>query len=64
VTVDLLGFGDPSFASWGRELNLAFFVGEAFSKFAWWWVMPPIIFIPLMVLGFLLLGASLDEKRD
>jgi len=66
ATVDFLGFGDPSLPSLGREFQFMQYAGiwRPGVGFVWWWVMPPIIFIPLMVLGFLLLGASLDEKRD
>jgi peptide/nickel transport system permease protein len=63
-TIDFLGFGDPTLPTWGRELNLAFSEGSGFSQFIWWWVMFPIVFIGLFALGFLLLGESLDDRRD
>lgn len=63
-SMDFLGFGDPQLPSWGREYS--FMQDVAISTLAqkWWWFLPPMIFTALLVLGFLLLGVSLDEERD
>jgi len=60
VAIQLLGFGDPGFPSWGKMLNEAYF-GGAITSGAWWWIMPPILGVTTIALGFALLGLALDE---
>jgi len=60
VAIQLLGFGDPGFPSWGKMLNEAYY-GGAITSGAWWWIMPPIIGVTTIALGFALLGLALDE---
>lgn len=60
VAVQLLGFGDPYWPSWGKVLNEAFY-GGAIQSGAWWWIMPPIVGIVTLALGFALMGLALDE---
>jgi ABC-type dipeptide/oligopeptide/nickel transport system permease subunit len=59
--LSFIGFGDPSSPTWGREFNLAFFVGEGFSRLAWWWVIPPGIAITLLCVAFVFVGHAVDE---
>jgi ABC-type dipeptide/oligopeptide/nickel transport system permease subunit len=60
VAVQLLGFGDPTWPSWGRILNEAYYRG-AISGGVWWWILPPIFGIVTLALGFALMGLALDE---
>jgi len=60
VAIQLLGFGDPGFPSWGKMLNEAYY-GGAITSGAWWWIMPPIIGVTTLALGFALIGKALDE---
>lgn len=60
ASLSFLGLGDPVHVSWGTMLHFAFTSG-AMSLGAWWYVMPPGIGIVLLVLGFSLLGHSLDR---
>jgi peptide/nickel transport system permease protein len=53
-----LGFFDPSITSWGRMLND---VQTAGAYMAWWWVIPPGIFIAILSLSFILLGYAIDD---
>jgi len=58
--IDFLGFGVPRIITWGQMLQSAFGFG-AFSNLAWWWILPPIFLVGLFLLGFLLMGSSLDN---
>ncbi len=60
VLVQLLGFGDPTFPSWGRMLNQAYYEG-ALVNGAWWWILPPLTGVVSFTLGFVLIGLALDE---
>ena len=60
ASLSFLGLGDPTHASWGTMLHYAFSAG-AMTLGAWWYVMPPGIAIVVLVLGFSLLGHSLDR---
>jgi len=60
ASLSFLGFGDPKAATWGKMLQSAFGFG-AFSNLAWWWILPPIFLVGLFLLGFLLMGSSLDN---
>lgn len=60
VTLDFLGLGDPTTVSWGMILHLAL-SNNAVYRDAWWWVLPPGVAIILLVMGFTLIGYSIEE---
>jgi peptide/nickel transport system permease protein len=61
ASLAFLGLGDPIQKSWGTILFYAQARG-AFLNGSWpWWVIPPGLLISLTVLGFVLLGRSLEE---
>jgi peptide/nickel transport system permease protein len=60
VTLDFLGLGDPTTVSWGMILHLAL-SNNAVYRGAWWWVLPPGVAIILLVMGFTLIGYSIEE---
>jgi ABC-type dipeptide/oligopeptide/nickel transport system permease subunit len=53
-----LGFYDPGRMSWGRMLHEVFVAG---ATRAWWWIIPPGVFIGIIATAFILLGYALDE---
>ncbi len=55
-----LGVGDVNDISWGNILHFALSSG-AISAGDWWYVVPPGLFIILLILGFILVGYSLEE---
>jgi peptide/nickel transport system permease protein len=60
ATLAFLGLGDPVHVSWGNMLHFAFQVGAA-GRGAWWYLVPPGLGIVIVVLGFTLLGHTLDR---
>lgn len=60
ASLAFLGLGDPVHVSWGTMLHYAFTSG-AMSRGAWWYFLPPGIGIVVLVLGFSLVGHSLDR---
>lgn len=60
ATLAFLGLGDPLHISWGTMLHSAFTNG-AISRGAWWYLLPPGLGIVFVVLGFTLLGYTLDR---
>jgi peptide/nickel transport system permease protein len=60
ATLAFLGLGDPVHVSWGTMLHYAFVTG-AVGRGAWWYFLPPGIGIVLVVLGFTLVGHTLDR---
>ncbi len=61
ASLAFLGLGDPIQKSWGTILFYAQARG-AFLSGAWpWWVLPPGLLISATVLGFVLVGRSLEE---
>ena len=61
ASLAFLGLGDPVQKSWGSILFYAQTRG-AFLTGAWpWWVLPPGLAIAATVLGFALLGRSLER---
>ncbi len=60
AAIQLLGFGDPEAATWGRMINEAYYQG-AFLMNAWWWIIPPIAGLIVLAAGFVLFGMALDE---
>lgn len=60
ASLAFLGLGDPIQKSWGTVLYYAQARG-AFLNGSWpWWVLPPGLLISLTVLGFALVGRSLE----
>jgi peptide/nickel transport system permease protein len=60
VTLDFLGLGDVTTISWGMILHFAL-SNNAVYRGAWWWVLPPGVAIILLVMGFTLVGYSVEE---
>jgi len=60
ATLTFLGLGDPTSVSWGSMLNTAFMQG-AVTAGAWWYLIPPGIAILIIVLGFTLVGRSVEH---
>jgi len=54
-----LGLGDPTLVSWGMMLNFAF--ERAFSRQAWWFLLPPGFAIVFVSLGLIMAGNALEE---
>jgi len=63
ATLSFLGLGDPNNISWGTMLHFAFDRG-ATTAGAYWFYLPPGLAIMLLVLGFTLVGNSLDELAN
>jgi ABC-type dipeptide/oligopeptide/nickel transport system permease subunit len=59
VSLEFLGVGNPTIASWGSILywaqQFAFIAGD------WWWVVFPGLFISLAATGFALIGFAIEE---
>jgi peptide/nickel transport system permease protein len=60
ASLSFLGLGDPVHVSWGTMLHFAFSSG-AMGVGAWWYVLPPGLGIVALVMGFSLLGHSLER---
>jgi peptide/nickel transport system permease protein len=60
ASLSFLGFGDPRVPTWGKMLQYAFGFG-AFTRLAWWWIIPPGLAITSLCLGFVFMGHSFDE---
>jgi peptide/nickel transport system permease protein len=60
ATLAFLGLGDPVHVSWGTMLHFAFENGAA-GRGAWWYLIAPGLGIVLVVLGFTLVGNTLDR---
>jgi peptide/nickel transport system permease protein len=60
ATLSFLGLGDPTRTSWGQILHDAFVTG-AVGNGCWWYFLPPGIGIVVVVLGFSLVGQSLER---
>jgi len=64
ASLAFLGLGDPVAKSWGTMLHYAY-ARAAFLTGAWlWWVVPPGLCIAAVVMGFALLGYSLEQGTD
>src|SRR4029450_2682409 len=62
ASLSFLGLGDPTVKSWGMMLHYAN-ARSAFLTDAWlWWVVPPGVCITAVVLGFALVGYTLEER--
>ncbi|MGG0935589.1 ABC transporter permease [Brevibacillus centrosporus] len=60
AAVSFLGFGDPAMMSWGFMLNDAY-ASQALSREAYWWIIPPGIFIMLTVMAGFYIGRGSEE---
>ncbi len=60
ASLSFLGFGDPRVPTWGKMLQYAF-LGEGFSRLAWWWILPPGLAITTLSLAFVFMGHAFDE---
>ena len=60
ASLSFLGFGDPRVPTWGKMLHHAFGFG-AFTRLAWWWILPPGLAITGLCLSFVFMGHALDE---
>jgi peptide/nickel transport system permease protein len=61
ASLSFLGLGDPVQKSWGTMLYYANVRG-AYLTGAWlWWIVPPGVCIAAVILGFTLLGLTLEE---
>jgi len=60
VTLDFLGLGDVTTISWGMMLHFAL-SNSAVYRGAWWWILPPGVAIILLVMGFTMIGYSVEE---
>lgn len=58
--ISFIGIYEPLTPTWGRMLNWAFSSG-AFSRLAWWWILPPGLAITLITLSFVFVGHAVDE---
>jgi peptide/nickel transport system permease protein len=63
VTLDFLGLGDITTISWGMMLHFAL-SNNAMYRGAWWWLVPPGVAIVLLVMGFTLIGYSVEELSN
>jgi peptide/nickel transport system permease protein len=60
AAVSFLGFGDPTIISWGYMLHDAY-VSQALSRGAFYWFVPPGIFIMLAVMAGFYIGRGTEE---
>lgn len=60
ASLSFLGFGDPRVPTWGKMLQYAFGFG-AFTRLAWWWILPPGLAITTLCLAFVFMGHAFDE---
>lgn len=58
ATLSFLGLGPPQVYSWGTILHSARLSGA--WRTAWWWVLPPGVFITLTVVSVFLISRSLE----
>lgn len=59
AVLSFLGLGDPVRMSWGSMLHFAFDSGT--MSRAPWWVLPPILSIILLIIGFSFLGTAISD---
>ncbi|GCE47164.1 peptide/nickel transport system permease protein [Thermosporothrix hazakensis] len=63
ASLDFLGLGDPSNASWGGMLQLAY-KSNALMLQQWWWFVPPGLCVALLGAGLSLINFGIDEIAD
>ncbi len=59
AVLSFLGLGDPVRISWGSMLHFAFASGTMAR--APWWVLPPILSIVILIIGFSFLGTAVSD---
>jgi peptide/nickel transport system permease protein len=59
--LSFLGFGDPSFPTWGQMLQDAHFSSAEILGY-WWWILPPGLMISITSIAFILIGRSLEYR--
>lgn len=59
ASLSFLGYGDPMLWSWGKIL-FSSYVAQAMNV-AWWWVVPPGLFIALFTMSGFLISRSVEE---
>ncbi len=59
--LSFLGFGDPSFPTWGQMLQDAHFSSAEILGY-WWWILPPGLMIAITSMAFILIGRSLEYR--
>ncbi len=59
AVLSFLGLGDPVRISWGSMLHFAFASGTMAN--APWWVLPPILSIVILIIGFSFLGTAVSD---
>ncbi|RKX84759.1 MAG: ABC transporter permease, partial [Spirochaetes bacterium] len=59
AVLSFLGLGDPTRISWGTMLHFAFASGAMSS--APWWILPPILSIVTLIIGFSFLGTAISD---
>ncbi|MBW1995603.1 MAG: ABC transporter permease [Deltaproteobacteria bacterium] len=62
VSLNFLGFGDPTQVSWGRIIYLAY-AGQV-MRIAWWWYVPPGMFITLFVAACFYIGHAYEQVAN
>ncbi|MER5174511.1 MAG: ABC transporter permease [Candidatus Nitrosocosmicus sp.] len=58
--LSFLGFGDPSFPTWGQMLQDAHTSSAEILGY-WWWIISPGIMISITSVAFILIGRSLEN---
>ena len=61
AALSFLGFGDPSFPTWGQMLQDAHFSSAEILGY-WWWIIPPGLMISITSMAFILIGRSLESN--
>lgn len=60
--LSFLGLGDPTRTSWGGMIRDAIDFGGLLYTDAWsWWLLPPVLSITVLLLGFTFAGLGLEE---
>jgi len=62
AVLSFLGLGDPMSISWGMMLHFAFESGTMGKAF--WWVLPPIACIVILIIGFTFLGTAITDVLE
>jgi peptide/nickel transport system permease protein len=63
ATLQFLGLGDISQASWGSMLYWAQSAGALLAQ-QWWWFIPPGLCIAILGAGLALINFGIDELAD
>jgi peptide/nickel transport system permease protein len=63
TSLSFLGLGNAAHKSWGMMISFAFSKGGVINGM-WWWYLPPGLCISTVILAFVLLGHSLEEREE